>query len=471
MDADAAAPVEADLWRATSTRRAPDPYQDIPREWFEPRDLDREVDLLEVAAAARAAGQDVALLERQEPGAVSVAGIGRRFDIVSTRDGAALEDADGRLLDREDHPDHLMAAARLWQRLVLRLRVPAPDVPGAGLVAIGGFAFDPQRQPQPPWSGFPSVLFRVPALLLTRSDNRILSTGDQRLLRLQPRPASTLLRFHLEPALAEQRWAGVVARAAERLRAGEADKVVMAREVVVKGDGSVSPDAVASALRSAYPACWVYSFTGDDGSTLVGASPELLLRREGDVLVSQPMAGSVPRGRDAVEDEVLAAQLQKSAKDTTEHLVTVAHVAGALAALGARVAHGTPQIVRLDNIQHLATTVRAVDSERHTLLEIARWLHPTPAVNGWPTGAASRLICELEGLERGWYAGAVGWMDGWGDGELMVSIRCGLISGDQARLYAGSGIMPGSEPGEELVETNLKLRALVDAMAQAKRRL
>jgi salicylate biosynthesis isochorismate synthase/menaquinone-specific isochorismate synthase len=177
------------------------------------------------------------------------------------------------------------------------------------------------------------------------------------------------------------------------------------------------------------------------------------------------MAGSIARGEDEAEDMALAARLLKSAKDAVEHRVTARAVAERLAAVSESVEHPEPEVVRFTNIQHLATTVRAQLREPPVnLLELAALLHPTPAVNGAPAHAACRMIADLEGMERGWYAGAVGWIDGRGDGELAVAIRCGLLWADGARLYAGVGVMPDSDPAAELLETELKLRALLGAL-------
>jgi isochorismate synthase len=422
------------------------------------QELDRTPDLADLVAAARAAGHEVMLVERPMPDAVSVAGIGRRLDLVSTADGAALEDAAGRCLDAERGEDRLAAVARLWRRLAER---------EDDLVAIGGFAFDPARDPAGAWRGFPAVLFRVPELAVTRVRGRTFATGDLDLLE-QPAAweAPAARRFDVQTVRPENEWMAAVAEAARRLRAGEAAKVVLAREVMARGDGVVSAGRVARALRSAYPSCFTYVVAGADGTAFAGASPELLLRRSGGAVTSQPMAGSTARGENEAEDEALAAALIASAKDTAEHRVTARHVAEALGAACRSVLVTGPEIVRFTNIQHLATTVRGELREpAPSLLDLAACLHPTPAINGAPALAAHRLIAELEGMERGWYAGAVGWIDGRGDGELAIAIRCGLLYEDGARLYAGNGMMPDSDPAAELEETRLKLRVLLGALA------
>jgi len=260
-------------------------------------------------------------------------------------------------------------------------------------------------------------------------------------------------------------WTAAVESAAARLRAGEAEKVVLAREVLARGDGVVSAAMVARSLRAAYPSCFVYLITGADGTAFAGASPELLVRRSGDRAFAQPMAGSVARGATDAEDEQLARQLQDSAKDAVEHRIVSEFVVQALGPFSHSVTARPPEVVRFTNIQHLATSVTGeLRDPPANVLELAAALHPTPAVGGWPRDAANALIDELEGMERGWYAGAVGWIDGRGDGEFAVALRCGLLWEDGARLYAGVGVMPDSDPARELEETELKLKALLTAL-------
>jgi salicylate biosynthesis isochorismate synthase/menaquinone-specific isochorismate synthase len=260
-------------------------------------------------------------------------------------------------------------------------------------------------------------------------------------------------------------WTAAVETAAKRLQAGDAAKVVLAREVVARGDGVVSAGMVARSLRAAYPSCFTYLVTGADGTAFAGASPELLVRRSGGRAYSQPMAGSVARGANEADDDRLARQLVESAKDNAEHRIASQFVADALREFSRTVEAREPEVVRFTNIQHLATTITAeLKTPAADALDLAAALHPTPAVGGWPRPAAEALIDELEGLERGWYAGAVGWTDGLGDGEFAVALRCGLLWEDGARLYAGVGVMPDSDPARELEETELKFKALLMAL-------
>jgi isochorismate synthase len=433
-------------------------------------ELDRTPDLVDLVSAARDAGHEVLLIERPMPDAVSVAALGRAFDIVAATGGVAVEDAGGTVIDFEPGANRLLAAARVWRRLSKSLRTPAGEAL-ASPVAVGGFAYRPGRDPSGPWSGFPALLLRVPALAVTRVRGRTFAiaaaAGAESLLELAQTSvrAPAARRLEVTSVRNPVAWTAAVETAAARLRAGAAAKVVLAREVVARGDGVVSGGMVARSLRAAYPSCFTYLVTGADGTAFAGASPELLVRRSGGRAFSQPMAGSVARGATEAEDERLARQLEASAKDNAEHRLASDFVVEALRPFARSVSARPQEVVRFTNIQHLATAVTAelLDPPADAL-ELAAALHPTPAVGGWPRAAADALIDELEGMERGWYAGAVGWIDASGDGEFAVALRCGLLWEDGARLYAGVGVMPDSDPARELEETELKFKVLLNAL-------
>jgi len=281
-------------------------------------ELERTPDVIDLVSAARDSGHEVLLIERPMPDAVSVAALGKAFDIVAAKGGVALEDSGGKVVDFEPGADRLLAASRLWRRVCESL---------VGPIAVGGFAYRPDREPGGAWSGFPSLLFRVPALAVTRVRGRTYATAmtadAEALLELtatavRAQPARKLQVTSVRNPVA---WAAAVGSASARLRAGEAQKVVLAREVLARGDGVVSAAMVARSLRAAYPSCFTYLITGSDGTAFAGASPELLVRRSGDRAFAQPMAGSVARGGTDVEDEQLARQLVESAKDAVEHRI------------------------------------------------------------------------------------------------------------------------------------------------------
>jgi isochorismate synthase len=425
-------------------------------------ELDRTPDLVDLVSAARDNGHEVLLIERPMPDAVSIAALGRAFDLVASKGGVALEDSGGKVVDFEAGADRLQAASRLWRRVCESLGSP---------IAVGGFAYRPEREPGGPWSGFPALLLRVPALAVTRVRGRTYATAmtadAQGLLELNATGvrAPAVRKLEVTPVRNPVAWTAAVGSASARLRAGDAAKVVLAREVLARGDGVVSAAMVARSLRAAYPSCFTYLITGADGTAFAGASPELLVRRSGWRAFSQPMAGSVARGATEAEDERLARELEDSAKDAVEHRIVSEFVVDALRPFSQSVSARPPEVVRFTNIQHLATFVSAelVDPPADAL-QLAAALHPTPAVGGWPREAAEALIDELEAMERGWYAGAVGWIDSRGDGEFAVALRCGLLWEDGARLYAGVGVMPDSDPARELEETELKFKALLTAL-------
>src|SRR5206468_3224194 len=220
----------------------------------------------------------------------------------------------------------------------------------------GGFAYRPDRDPGGAWGGFPALLLRVPALAVTRVRGRTFVTAatdeaedilELTVDALRARSARTLEVSSVRNPVA---WAAAVQSASARLRAGEADKVVLAREVVARGDGVVSAAAVTRSLRAAYPSCFTYLMTGADGTAFAGASPELLVRRSGTQAYAQPMAGSVARGVSEADDDRLAAQLRGSRKDAAEHALVSQFVVGALAPHARSVAATPPEVVRFTNI-------------------------------------------------------------------------------------------------------------------------
>jgi isochorismate synthase len=256
-----------------------------------------------------------------------------------------------------------------------------------------------------------------------------------------------------------------VKRATERIRAGELEKIVLAREVVVEAAAAHDPAALYGALRELFPSCFCLCF-GTPQATVLGASPELLVRRSGAVAATAALAGSTRRSADPAVDDHLGEQLLRSAKDRHEHEIVARGIERELRRHAVWVeAAGDPELVRVANIQHLASAIHAQLAEPRSALELAGLLHPTPAVGGDPREAAAASIPELEGMDRGWYAGPVGWMDMAEDGELCVALRSALLRDSEAHLYAGGGIVAESDPAAELAETEVKLEALLPLVA------
>jgi len=256
-----------------------------------------------------------------------------------------------------------------------------------------------------------------------------------------------------------------VARAVQRIRRGELEKMVLAREVQVRAPVPTDPAAVLGVLREAFGACYVFA-VGRGRATFVAASPELLVRREGQRATTVALAGSIRRSADPAVDDHLGEQLLRSDKDREENAIVVRRIARTLRPHAVWVtAASEPVLVRVANIQHLARPIRAQLTSPIDAVELAGLLHPTPAVGGEPRAVAERLIPALEGFDRGWYAGPVGWTDASGDGEFCVALRCALLRDQLASCYAGCGIVRDSDPAAELAESEVKLEALLPVLA------
>lgn len=254
-------------------------------------------------------------------------------------------------------------------------------------------------------------------------------------------------------------WLEAVSRAIDEIESGELEKVVLARDYAVWSRHPFSPAAVLTALAERFPSCQIFRV-----ADLVGASPEILVRRGGDTMSSLILAGSAPSHTDPERDRAAAQALAGSPKDRWEHELAVRSVLDSLDALGVtHTAPAEPGLLRLDNVQHLATPVTAKSGRLH-VLELVHALHPTAAVGGTPTDRAVDAIARLEGMDRGRYAGPIGWVDASGDGDFAIALRCAELSGARARLFAGAGIVEGSLPEAELEETRLKLMAMMGAL-------
>jgi menaquinone-specific isochorismate synthase len=269
--------------------------------------------------------------------------------------------------------------------------------------------------------------------------------------------------FEVVATMAPDEWCTRVEKACAELRSGALRKVVLAREVDVRADRPISRRAVLERLRDAYPGCMLFAV-----DQFVGASPELLVARHGDRVRSHPLAGTAPRSADLAADALLAAELRASDKNREEHRITIDMVHEALLPYCSYLdEEAEPSIVPMANVMHLGTMVEGqLSSPPPSVLELALTLHPTPAVGGWPTEHALDLIDELEGIDRGRYAGPVGWVDAAGNGEWAVGIRSAEIDADgmRARVFAGVGVVADSDPLAELAETRAKFQAMLSAI-------
>ncbi len=365
-------------------------------------------------------------------------------------------------------PDRFARADRWWRELVGDAEV-ADEVglPGTGLVAFGSFAFDSD-------SPAGSVLV-VPAVSVGHRAGiwwrTTVAAGTPRpgagtpgpALRSSPRPPGPVLWS--DGARSSTEWVSVVAAAVARIDAGEVAKVVLARDIEARVPGPLDLRWPLGRLASSYPDCWTFAVDG-----LLGATPEMLVGLVDGVASSRVLAGTLRRSGDAAMDLRKGSALAGSIKDLEEHGYGVRSVVDALAQHCTSVdVPDAPFVLELPNVLHLATDISGVVADGSTSLGLLASLHPSAAVCGAPTDAALAVIRELEGLDRGRYAGPVGWTDARGDGEWGIALRCAEVAAGAAgagrlRLFAGCGIVAGSRPLDELAESNAKLVPMRDAL-------
>jgi salicylate biosynthesis isochorismate synthase/menaquinone-specific isochorismate synthase len=346
------------------------------------------------------------------------------------------------------------------------------DDPGPAWV--GGFAFSPDGGMTPEWSSLAPAQLVLPEVLLRRERGqawmvvtaRSVEEAEARIAELTPASMPLLDPSPVEAARVAsaappEHFESAIERAVERIARGELRKVVLAREVRVHSPVEFSPGAVFDGLRVGFPSCYCY-LVGSPELAFVGASPELLVRRDGQRVQTVALAGTRRRSADPAVDSHLGEQLLQSPKDREEQAIVTRRIKSALGPVSVWVtAADEPVLVKVLNVQHLGTPIRAQLAEPLPVVEVVSRLHPTPAVGGEPAAAALPLIPALEGLDRGWYAGPVGWSDMYEDGEFCVALRCALLRGRVAHLYAGEGIVRDSVPSEELTANEAKLQALL----------
>jgi len=428
------------------------------------------VDPSAVVFASRRPGERYLCFEQPDREGSALAGLGA---------AATLEDAG---------PGRFERIAERWRQFAASAVAEPPDgPPGSGLVAAGGFAFADEPRRTPHWAGFAPASLVVPEVALARrgaavwctaaaladataDTDELLGRIDERLAALRAAPLPLLdphpaERARVGGSLAPEHYEAAVARAVELIRAGELEKIVLAREVEVHAPRTHDVAAVYDVLRGAFGGCFVFAI-GRGDATFIAASPELLIRRDGLRASTLALAGSTGRSADPAVDDHLGERMLRSPKERLEHAIVAARIERELRPYAVWVSRpDEPSVVRIANIQHLATPIRAQLAEPIDAIELAGILHPTPAVGGEPRARASDLIPALEGIDRGWWAGPVGWTDANGDGEFCVALRSALVDGCVARCFAGVGVVGDSDPAAELAETEVKLGALLPILS------
>ena len=429
-----------------------------------------DVDPVAVLAASRRAGEQWFAMEQPDAGGFALAAAGT----------ARAIEASG--------SERFAAVARDWRALAADAVADAVDGPrGSGPVALGGFAFAPEGGRTADWEGFAPASLHVPEVAIARHEGEarltlcVLAHPDDDPADLAARAAARADELVAAPlplldpspvetarvgsAMPPEHFVAAVERAVERIRAGGLEKVILAREVLVHAGAPHDPAAVLGVLREAFPSCFVFA-VGRGDRTFLAASPELLVRRQGQRASTLALAGTTRRSADPSVDDHLGEQLLRSAKDREEQAIVVRRIERTLRPHAVWVAAAEePVVVKMANVQHLATPIRAQLRKPVGAVELVGELHPTPAVGGEPFAVAETLIPALEGFDRGWYAGPVGWTDALQDGEFCVALRCALLHDRAARCYAGVGVVADSDPQAELAETEAKLGALLPVLS------
>ena len=349
--------------------------------------------------------------------------------------------------------------ARIWwhQQLEKLTVSSAVQASGTGPLLFTSFSFDPDEE---------SVLVIPEVVVGMRNGSSwitwIGNTPQPELSEIRPRFAANSFEWS-EGSISENQWRDRVAQAIEKIASTPLEKVVLARDLTATGAHSIDARALLNHLADEYPSTWTYCVDG-----LLGATPELLLRLSKGMVTSRVLAGTISKTGDDEKDLALAASLARSSKDLEEHEFAVRSVADALEPFCASTnVPETPFVLHLANVMHLATDVTGalIESKREIdAFAILEKLHPSAAVCGTPTELASKVISEIEGMNRGRYAGPVGWIDSRGDGELGLALRCGQITENQIRVFAGCGIVAGSNPDKELLESSAKFAPMRSAL-------
>ena len=384
-------------------------------------------------------------------------------------------------------------AASGWRILlhdaVVTTTDPTTSAASAGPVLFGGFAFDPLAPRTELWVDFPDGLLILPQMLLSYDGNHLHLTVN-RMMRasddieqcareieasagqlraaVERIPTTPQEELRSEPSVHElqpaSEWLKMVASMVDRIQSGAFEKVVLARDIQVRlHDPSATFDisTTLQRLRESYPTAYVFAVQRGE-RFFVGATPERLVQAQDGHIQTMALAGSARRGETEEEDARIGMELLQSGKNNSEHAIVVAMVREALKNHCTHVhVSSVPQLLKLKNVQHLKTSILGELVPGRCILDIMADLHPTPAVGGFPRLAALAAIRNTEKLDRGWYAGPLGWIGASGHGEFAVALRSGLIDGNEATLFAGCGIVADSDPQAEFAESCLKFQVML----------
>ena len=381
--------------------------------------------------------------------------------------------------------DRYKQVEKSWIKLQrTAVKTGVKDVDATGPLLFGGFSFDYEQNSTFLWNQFGDNLFYIPAFMLTIVEGEayltknVLCTPENH----EPRSINMINNWDKclferlnekeipDNPLVEQRevrpteWKQTVANAVEEMKKSDLDKIVLARELRVVFKNRIVSEHVLQKLMEEQPTSYIFSFEVG-GDCFIGATPEQLIKKKGNEVFSVCLAGSIARGKSIEEDARLGAELLHDPKNLMEHQYVVSMITNALKTVCDQViVPKEPELMKIRHIQHLFTPVKGVCENEVTIFDFVEKLHPTPAMGGLPKEKAVVRIREIEGLERGLYAGPVGWVDSYGNGEFAVGIRSALLQGNEASLFAGCGILEDSQPESEYQETAIKFNPMLSAL-------
>jgi menaquinone-specific isochorismate synthase len=377
--------------------------------------------------------------------------------------------------------EHFKIVEEKWRNLIQNQIIIDNNLPySAGPILMGGFSFDPLKQRTSLWDHFDDAKFVLPTIMLSVYKGRTFLTRN---IICEPTGASSteisleqvkLLfeeenRFQHTTSFTKEEiepveWMESVRDAAKKVRSGEVEKVVLAREIKLHFENEIQASHVLARLKEEQPMSYLFAIEYGE-SCFIGASPERLIKKKGEEFLTTCLAGSIRRGKTTSEDEKLEAELLGDSKNLHEHDVVVQMIKKAMENSCTSIsAPSHPGILKMRDIQHLYTPVKGIAKQNISLLTMVDRLHPTPALGGQPKQKAIEIIRELEILDRGWYGSPVGWLDSNDNGEFAVAIRSGLLNEEKASLFAGCGIVGDSEPESEYKETMIKFTPMLSAL-------
>lgn len=354
---------------------------------------------------------------------------------------------------------------------------------GTGPLLFGGFTFDPNNTKKPEWQTFSNATFFVPEIMITLKEkesfltlNTMASPDDEttileqlkhqimNIINMKEHTSGFLPSIMDQEEMNPTQWKDSVSEVVSLLKNGYLDKVVLARKMRIKFEQKVLPEALLNQLLEQQKGSYVFSF-GFDNDCFAGASPERLVKKIEENVLSTCLAGSIKRSSDVNQDQALGKMLLEDKKNRHEHQLVVSMIADVFREHCREVdIPEEPTLMKTPDIQHLYTPVKGKVKENTSILQLVRSLHPTPALGGTPRQDAMRVIRDVENMDRGLYAGPIGWMDYRGNGEFIVAIRSGLLKGNEAFIYAGCGIVADSNPEDEYLETKIKFRPMLRAL-------